>query len=310
MIKNRLSYDIILASLKREDHIQSVYLPELDRHAEVVFVRNQLYIAEGTQHQRIWYPLQREALATEPAPSPPSATAPRSVLTNVFSPPVFEHQAPPPPYSVNAQTPVPFVSESAPHGTTNPLPSGPMQRHPEAVRPRVASNTKPASGLSLSKFVNPQTGQRVSSTTPGAIPASTFQHRKPVDPKTGKRVLPGTPGAIPASTFQHRRSVDPATGKRVPEGTPNAIPSSVYYRHRAVDPTTGKTVPPGTPGAVTFSVFDNSRPVHPDTGQRLAPGTPGAITLTAFRQRRGIARRHASKQVPGTQSSDQAVVQE
>jgi hypothetical protein len=63
VIKSQLSYDSILASLRPkgstetnavvQDEIKTVYVPELNQHADVVFTRGQMYIAQGFAQQRI-----------------------------------------------------------------------------------------------------------------------------------------------------------------------------------------------------------------------------------------------------------------
>lgn len=114
VIKSQLSYDSILASLRPkgstetdavvQDEIKSVYVPELNQHADVVFTRGQMYIAQGFAQQRIWHPVQREALSAEHMPYPPKPAAYALTDSQFRSPSPPNSQTPPPPYQQNAET--------------------------------------------------------------------------------------------------------------------------------------------------------------------------------------------------------------
>ncbi|RYF51053.1 MAG: hypothetical protein EOO38_04165 [Cytophagaceae bacterium] len=306
MFPSKINYDAIVNSIK-PDEIQTVYVPEFKRNAEVVFVKDKLYIAEGSSKNRVWYPVQRDALCATPKPAAPLSEGVNCASIISLPTPTPNYQNPLPFYADGAYWPEelnPIYGVTAENFYPRPMPrsdstsvgvaQGVVFKDTRTVPVFLTScaeaSTEPSGGTLVrlsrkSKRVHPVTGIAVPDDTPGAIPKTTFDGRRLVNPSTGARVEEGTPGAITTNAYRLRKRVNPVTGARIQKSTPGAISLSTIRSRRKVDPITGQFVLEETPGAINQSTFKARRLVDPTTGANATDSTKNPLPYHVYRTR-------------------------
>ncbi|RYF45973.1 MAG: hypothetical protein EOO38_15035 [Cytophagaceae bacterium] len=306
MISNRASYDAIVRQL-RVDVIQSVYVPELKRYAEVIFIQDKLYIAEGVKEQRIWHPVERGSLVSAPVPGLPQKNLHGYASVNPLMFTSVDNQTPPPPYTAGpywtAELAVTSVETAATGhpvsyppaiGTEKLMVQQPNLRHPEiypvhlATGPVVYSHTLdlgPTSGRRQPQRVHPKFGTAVPFNWPGAIARGVFAGRQLVDPVTGAPAHAGTLNPVTRKHFRSAKYFDAVTGLPAKRTTAGAVILNTLKSQRLVDPVTGIDATDATQKPIPRSVFLSRRFVDPLTGTVVQEGTPKAVRYYVFRKR-------------------------